>query len=115
MTLRTLGGMDALRPIEFTDALEWFQAHIGREIRILVNHHGHFFGCGMQGRLCRVETLPPDDSAIRVVVGAGEGLFLDPEDVTAMLGGGASGQSWLEFQTCFGPVVTVEVVPEAVD
>lgn len=113
MTLRTLGGMEVLRPIEFTDALAWLQGHLGREVRILVNHHGNFFGCGMQGRLCRVETLPPDNSAIRVVVGAGEGLFLDPEDVTASLGREASAQSWLEFQTDFGPVVTVEVVPDA--
>jgi hypothetical protein len=115
MTLRTLGGMEVLRPIEFTDALAWFQGHIDDEVRVLVNHHGHFFGCGLQGRLRRVETLPPDNSAIRIVVGAGEGLFLDPDDVTASLGGGASGQSWLEFQTVFGPIVTVEVVPAAVD
>ena len=87
MTLRTLGGMEVLRPIEFTEALAWFQGRIGGEVRVVVNHHGHFFGCGMQGTLSRVETLPPDNSAIRVVVGVGEGLFLDPEDVTALLGG----------------------------
>lgn len=109
MTLRTLGGMDVLRPIEFTAALAWFQGRIGWEVRVLVNHHGHFFGCGMQGTLRRVETLPPDNAAIRVVVGAGEGLFLDPEDVTAWLGGGAGGESWLELQTGFGPLVTIEV------
>lgn len=111
MTLRTMGAMEVLRPIEFTDALAWFQGHIDEEVRVVVNHHGHFFGCGLQGRLVRVETLPPDNSAIQIVVGIGEGLFLDPEDVTALLGGSASGQGWLEFQTTFGPVVTVEVVP----
>ncbi|MEZ5078934.1 MAG: hypothetical protein R2725_16000 [Solirubrobacterales bacterium] len=115
MTLRTLGGIDVLRPIEFTDALAWFQGRIGWEVRILVNHHGRFFGCGMQGILSRVETLPPDNSAIRVVVGAGEGLFLDPEDVTVSLGGGASGQSWLELQTGFGPIVTIEVAADPDD
>lgn len=111
MTLRTLGAMEVLRPIEFTEALAWFQAHIDEEVRVVVNHHGHFFGCGLQGTLSCVETLPPDNSAIQIVVGIGEGLFLDPEDVTALLGGSASGQSWLEFRTAFGPVVTVEVVP----
>lgn len=115
MTLRTLGGMDVLRPIEFTDALAWFQGRIGWEVRVLVNHHGHFFGCGMQGTLRRVETLPPDNAAIRVVVGAGEGLFLDPEDVTASLGGGASGRSWLELRTGFAPVVTIEVAGDPAD
>lgn len=115
MTLRTHGGMDVLRPIEFTDALAWLQGQIDREVRVLVNHHGRFFGCGMQGRLRRVETLPPDNSAIRVVVGAGEGLFLDPEDVTASLGGEASGRSWLELQTGFGPIVTIEVTGDPAD
>lgn len=115
MTLRTLGGMDVLRPIEFTDALVWLQGHIDREVLVLVNHHGHFFGCGLQGRLRRVETLPPDNSAIRIVVGVGEGLFLDPEDVTATLGNGPSGESWLELQTGFGPVVTVEVAGDLTD
>ena len=65
----------------------------------------------MQGRLRRVETLPPDDSAIRIVVGRGEGLFLDPEDVSAFLGGEVAELSWLEFRTTFGSVVTVEVRP----
>ena len=78
MTLRTLGGMEVLRPIEFTDALAWFQGRIDREVRVLVNHHGHFFGCGMQGRLVRVETLPPDNSAIRVVVGSRGGPLPRP-------------------------------------
>ncbi len=113
MTPNALGGMEIVRPIEFTDALAWLQGAIGREVRVSLNHHGHFFGCGIQGKLRRVYTLPPDNSAISIVVAKGEGLFLDPEDVTAWLGGGASGQSWLELQTGFGPVVSVEVVGEA--
>ncbi|MEZ4588706.1 MAG: hypothetical protein R2909_20200 [Gemmatimonadales bacterium] len=102
--------MDVFWPVEFTGALSWLQGRIGREVSVSLNHHGHFFGCGLRGELQRVETLPPDDVAIRIVVGAGEGLFLDPEDVTALIGGEAGGRSWLEFQTVFGPVVTVEVV-----
>lgn len=110
MTPNALRGMDVLRPIEFTDALAWLQARFGQEVRVSLNHHGHFFGCGLQGTLQRVETLPPDNEAIRIVVGVGEGLFLDPVDVIAAVGGGSSNQSWLEFRTPFGPVVTVEVV-----
>lgn len=101
--------MDVLRPIEFTHALARLQEMIDCEVSVVVNHHEHFFGCGLKGRLRRVETLPPDDAAIRIVVGDGEGLFLDPEDVAAFLGTEGDGRSWLEFQTGFGPVVTVEV------
>jgi hypothetical protein len=110
-----LGGMEVLRPIEFTDALAWLQEAIGREVSVVLNHHGRFFGCGMLGELRRVETLPPDDSAIRIVVGRGEGLFLDPVDVSAFLGGEVAEDGWLEFRTAFGSVVTVEVRPDASD
>lgn len=115
MTLRSLGGMEALRAVEFTDALAWLQGAIGCEVRVVLNHHGRFFGCGLQGTMRRVETLPPDDCAIRIVVGHGEGLFLDPVDVTAFIGTQADGREWLEFQTRFGPVVTVEVAGDLAD
>lgn len=114
MTPNALEGMEVLRPIEFTDALAWLQGAIGREVRVSLNHHGHFFGCGIQGTLRHVFTLPPDNSAISIVVAKGEGLFLDPEDVTAFVGGREDGGQWLEFQTGFGPVVSVEVVAEPV-
>jgi hypothetical protein len=108
--LHALDGMDVLRPIEFTEALAWLQGLIGGEVSVLVSHHGHFFGCGLRGALSRVETLPPDDEAIRLVVGDGEGLFLDPEEVAAFLGAGESERGWLELRTRFGPIVTVEPV-----
>lgn len=115
MNPSALGDMEVLRPIEFTDALAWLQEAIGREVSVVLNHHGRFFGCGMLGNLRRVETLPPDNSAIRIVVGRGEGLFLDPTDIGAFLGGEDTELSWLEFQTAFGSVVTVEVRPAASD
>jgi hypothetical protein len=115
VTPSALGGMEVFRPIEFTDALAWLQEAIGREVSVVLNQHGRFFGCGMQGELRRVETLPPDNSAIRIVVGRGEGLFLDPADVTAFLGGEIAETSWLEFRTAFGSVVTVEVRPDIPD
>lgn len=113
MTLRPLRGMEGLRPIEFTGALAWLQGAIGWDVRVVLNHHGRFFGCGLQGTLRRVETLPPDDTAIQIVVGLGEGLFLDPVDASAFLGTQTDGRTWLEFQTRFGPVVTVEVAGDA--
>lgn len=115
MTPNALGDMEILRPIEFTDALAWLQGAIGCEVRVSLNHHGHFFGCGIQGTLRRVYTLPPDNSAISIVVAKGEGLFLDPEDVAAFIGGREGNGQWLEFQTGFGPAVSVEVVGEADD
>lgn len=109
MRLHTLGGMDALREVEFTEALAWLQGLIDREVSVILNHYGHFFGLGQKGTLRRVETLPPDNSAIRVVLGDGEeGLFLDPKEVTAFLGDEPGGKSWLELRASFGPVVTVE-------
>lgn len=115
MTPRSLSGMEVLRPIEFTGALTWLQGAISCEVRVVLNHHSRFFGCGLQGTLRRVETLPPDDMAIRIVVGRGEGLFLDPIDATAFVGIQADGGSWLEFRTRFGPVVTVEVAGDPTD
>jgi hypothetical protein len=115
VTPSALGDMEVFRPIEFTEALAWLQEAIGREVSVVLNHHGRFFGCGMQGQLRRVETLPPDDSAIRIVVGRGEGLFLDPADVSAFLGGKVAELGWLEFRTTFESVVTVEVRPHASD
>ena len=110
MTLRTLGAMEVLRPIEFTEALAWFQAHIDEEVRVVVNLYGHFFGCGLQGTLSCVETLPPDNSAIRLVLSEGQGLFLDPAELVAYLAiDGNEAQRWLEFQTNFGVIVTVEL------
>ena len=105
MTLDALSGMEVLRPIEFTAALAWLQGTIDREVSVVLNHHGHFFGCGFQGRLLGVQTLLPDHSAIRVVVKGGHGLFLDPVDVEAFAGGH---EDWIEFHLGFGATVTVE-------
>jgi hypothetical protein len=101
--------MEALRPIEFTDALLRLQELIGSEVKVIVNFYGRFFGCGFDGELDSVQTLPPDDTAVRLVFDAGPGLFLDPADVEAFLGGIAgSGSSWLELHLSFGATVTIE-------
>lgn len=116
MRLHTLGGVKKdLRQIEFTEALTWLQGLIDSEVTVLLNHYGRFFGFGQKGTLRRVETLPPDNVAIRVVLGDGEGLFLDPQDVTAFIGVEASGRSWIELRTSFGPVVTFETPGDSAD
>jgi hypothetical protein len=65
--------VEVLRPIEFIDALMRLQAMIGVEVRVVLNDHGHFFGCGFQGRLLYVQTLPPDNLAVRIVMEEGWG------------------------------------------
>lgn len=103
--------MDSLRPINFTDALRRLQAFIDAKVIITINFHGHFFGCGMTGKLVRVETLRPDDSAIKVVLNEVEGFFLDPEDTSAFLVSGEDGADALELRLGFGPTVMIEPAP----
>ncbi len=100
--------MEPLRPIGFTAALLRLQEMIDSEVKVVLNRPGRFFGCGFGGKLLRVRTLPPDHSAIHIVLGDGQGLFLDPDDVDVFLGSNEQGDNWLEFQTDFGLSLTVE-------
>ncbi len=75
-----LSHMDELGQIEFTDALSRLQDLIGTEIKVTVNLYGQFFGCGLQGQLNRVETLPPDHEAIALIMDGHTGVYLDPAD-----------------------------------
>jgi hypothetical protein len=95
-------------PVEFNSALLYLQALIGTEIGVFVNAYGQFFGAGFAGRLVRVETLPPDDRSIRLVLEDGNGLHLDPADVEAALARGPGGEEWLELQAAFGVTVIIE-------
>lgn len=101
-----------LGQIEFTDALRHLQGLIGVEIKATINFYGQFFGCGLQGQLNRVETLPPDHQAISLVLDEEAGFFLDPADTKAYVGPETSVSGWLEFRTAFGVSVVVERVPE---
>lgn len=107
--------MDSLRSIDFTDALVRLQALIEADVTVTVNFHEHFFGCGMKGKLDRVETLRPDDTAIKVVLNEVEGFFLDPEDTSAFLISGEDGEEVLELRLGFGPTVMVEPTPPPSD
>jgi hypothetical protein len=100
--------MDDLRSVDLTEALVRLQALIGAEVKATVNHYGQFFGCGMQGRLLRVETLPPDHSAINLVIDGAEGVFLDPADAETFAGPGPGECELLEFRLAYGITVSIE-------
>lgn len=102
---------DVLVPITFLAALERLQDLLGCEVSVQLNDYGSFFGCGFEGVLERVETVPPGERAIRVVLAGGAGFFLDPTQVSSYLAGAVpGGPAWLEFQRPAGPAITVEPV-----
>lgn len=101
--------MDALQPIRFTDALVRLQGLIGADVNVIVNLYGEFFGCAFAGKLDRVETFPPDHTAIKVVLDGGQGFFLDPADTEAFVGRtDGDDASVLELKLGFGATVTLE-------
>lgn len=101
--------MDDLQRIEFAEALGRLQGLIGTEIKATFNFYGRFFGAGMEGRLDRVETLPPDNAAISLVLDDRQGFFLDPAEVEVFVScGGEDAADWLEFRLAFGASVVLE-------
>jgi hypothetical protein len=101
--------VDALRQISFADALAFLQTMLGKHVTVEFNDHHRFLGCAFSGELERVETLPPDHVAIRLVLSGGS-LFLDPEEVTVHVSGDcASGLGSLEFWVASGPSIKIEV------
>jgi hypothetical protein len=100
--------MDELRQIEFTAALSRLQGLIGVRIKATVNLCDQFFGCGLQGELNRVETLPPDHEAIALVLDGQTGFYLDPADTRVYIGPETEATGWLEFRTAYGISVVVE-------
>lgn len=105
-----LHDVDTLHSIEFTDALVRLHELIGAPVKISVNLYGRFFGCGVTGTLGRVDTLPPDHSAIILVLDGSQTLFVDPQEVESFLGRGERGKRWLEFR--LGPDTSVIVEGE---
>ena len=103
-----LSRMDELGQIDFTDALSRLQGLIGTEIKATVNFYGQFFGCGLQGELNRVETLPPDHEAVSLVLDERTGFYLDPADTKVYVGPETPESGWLEFRTAYGISVVVE-------
>lgn len=103
-----LSHMDELGQIEFADALSRLQGLIGTEIKATVNFYGQFFGCGLQGELNRVETLPPDHEAIALVLDERTGFYLDPADAMTFAGRDSRDAELLEFRLSNGVSVVVE-------
>ena len=110
MSLSHSQSMDEVREIEFNDALASLQALLGRQVRALVNFHGSFCGCALEGELERVETLPPDNRAVNLVIAGRQGILLDPDDSEVLLvGDPVDGSGCLEFHLPTGVAVRVEV------
>jgi hypothetical protein len=101
--------MELLRPIVFLDALLRMQAMLGAHVKVTLNEYGCFFGCGFEGKLKRVESMPGSKAGICVVLDGGAGFFLDPEDCQAMLVD-CGDVWWLEFHRPIGPVVAIQEV-----
>lgn len=109
MTPDPLTGMESLREIAFTDALLRMQDMLGCEVKLELNQYERFLGLVLTARLERVETLPPDDRAVRLLFDNGTTFFLDPDEVRSWLGGGfLIGPSWIEFHVPDGPIVALE-------
>lgn len=100
--------MDEIGQIDFNDALARLQGLIGLQVKATVNFYNQFFGCGLQGELDRIETLPPDHEAIAVVVDGQTGFYLDPGDTQVYIGPETDETGWLEFRTAFGVSVVIE-------
>jgi hypothetical protein len=100
---------DLLRPITFLDALMRLQGMLGRHVAVQMNEYGCFFGCGFDGILKRVDSLPGSATGICVVLDGGAGLFLDPEDSQSYLVDGGE-VFWLEFHRPVGPVLAIQAI-----
>lgn len=108
MTPNPLQRMDIEEPVAFVAALRRLQAMLEKPVQVELNHFGSFFGCGLEGTLERVETLPPDNTSIRVVLSGGGGFFVDPADVeTYLITDRDTGSTWLEFQLRSGPTLLI--------
>lgn len=109
MTPIPLSGVSTVTKMTFDEALRRLQGLLGDELRILMNFHGTFGSCLMQGRLTRVQTLPPDHAAVDVLLDDRQGLMLDPLDTEVLaVEDRTEDRHWLEFHLPSGVVAVVE-------
>lgn len=108
MSLTPSSPMSAVRTIEFAEALARLQDLLGQEVRVLVNFQGTFGGAMLQGRLTRVQTLPPDHSAVNLMIEERQGLMLDPIDTEVLLLEPDEEPISLEFHLPSGVVAMLE-------
>jgi len=103
-------GTPPLRQIDFTTALGELQSMIGEPVLVMMSLNERFFGSSFHSELERVDTLPPDDSAVVLHFANGASLDLDPAGLRSWIGGPACGAPrWLELRVGSGPVLTLEV------
>jgi hypothetical protein len=101
--------MNAVRTIEFAEALCRLQGLIDQEVRVLVAFRGTFGGASMEGRLTRVKTLPPDHQAVDILIDDRQSLLLDPIDTEVLLVDDVrERRRWLEFHLPSGVAATLE-------
>ncbi len=109
MSFAPLQGMDRVVQIEFAEALAELQGLMRRPVRIYVNAHGTLCGCMIEGELDRVETLPPDDAAVEMVIGA-QRVVLDPADLSCLSIDDPAAGGAVEFALKTGVAIRVEPV-----
>lgn len=111
MSLAHSHRMDEVQEIEFSEALVQLQALLGQRVRALVNVHGTFAGCTLEGDLARVDTLPPDNRAVNLVIAGNQGIMLDPDETEVLLVGDLTRpRGSLEFHLPSRVVVRLEQV-----
>jgi hypothetical protein len=80
------GETDLVRRAEFTEVLGRLQGMIGEDVQVVINLLEHFFDCGFNARLERVETLAGDDGPVLVVFDGAQGIALDPAELESFVG-----------------------------
>lgn len=109
MTLTPSSSVDTVTKIEFGDSLGLLQELLDLELRVQLFFRGTFGAATIQGRLTRVETLPPDHSAVNVLLDDRQSLMLDPIDTWVLLvEDPCEDRRWLEFHLPSGVVAIVE-------
>lgn len=109
MSPTPLYGMGVVTKIEFTDALARLQGMLGQDVQVLVNFHGTFGGCTLRGQLTRVQTIPPDNSAVSLLIDERQTVTLDPLDTETFLVSAQDGRGEsLDFHLPSGVAITLE-------
>jgi hypothetical protein len=100
---------DLLRPITFLNALMHLQGMLNRHVAVEVTEYGCFFGCGFEGALKRVDSLPGSETGICVVLEGGAGFYCDPENCRPYLVDGGEVR-WIEFHRPAGPILAIQAI-----
>jgi hypothetical protein len=100
--------MGAVRKIGFAEALDCLQGLLGEEVSVMINFRGTFGGVTQKGCLSRVETIPPDHTAINLLLDERQELVVDPIDTEALLSEEDGDVVTLELHPSPGVVVLIE-------